>query len=144
MYKPVKTASLRKSKSHKSASLLAPALVCLAFGLTGCAGNIKLLEDGKVHQGRFQQGTNTVEVDIDGIRYSGTYSQNLGVGFGTGLAGRSLISGSFVTSDGSGQALMTSPTGKVLRCVFGTVVAMRGQGLCENNDAKRYDMIISP
>ncbi len=115
-----------------------------AIALIGCAGNLKLLEDGKVHQGRFQQGTNTVEVDIDGIRYSGTYSQSLGVGFGTAMAGRSIISGSFITSDGSGQALMTSPTGRVLRCAFGTVVAMRGQGMCENNDGKRYDLIISP
>ncbi len=115
-----------------------------ALALSGCAGNIKLLEDGKVHQGRFQQGSNTLEIDIEGVRYSGTYSQNMSVGIGTGFAGRSAFTGSFVGSDGGGQALMTSPSGKVLRCVFGSVVALRGQGACETNDGKRYDMLISP
>lgn len=45
-------------------------------------------------------------------------------------------------SDGSGQALLTSPEGKVLRCIFGPVVAFRGQGQCQNNQGKIYDMLI--
>lgn len=137
-------AALVQRDGHNSLYLLSPAVVCLAISLTGCAGNIKLLEDGKVHQGHFQQGTNTVEVDVDGVRYSGTYSQSVSVGIGAGFAGRSAFTGTFLGTDGGGQALMTSPTGKVLRCAFGSVVAMRGQGACESNDGKRYDMLISP
>jgi hypothetical protein len=114
----------------------------LTLAITGCAGNIKLLEDGKVHSGKYDQLSKSIEVTIDGVPYKGTYSQNASAGFGTAIAGTQVATGVMTMSDGSGQALLVSPEGKVLRCRFGAVVAWRGQGQCQNNDGKLYDLLI--
>ena len=119
------------------------AILALAVTLlSGCAGNIRLLEDGKVHQGTYDQMSKSVKVSIDGIQYAGTYVQGVTTGFATGFSGTRTSTGLVTMSDGSGQALLTSPDGKVLRCVFGPVVAFRGQGQCQNNQGKIYDMLI--
>lgn len=114
----------------------------LTLAITGCAGNIKLLEDGKAHSGKYDQLSKSIEVTIDGVPYKGSYSQNASAGFGTAIAGTQVATGVMTISDGSGQALLVSPEGKVLRCRFGAVVAWRGQGQCQNNDGKLYDLLI--
>lgn len=116
---------------------------CIAVLLaTGCAGNLKLLEDGKVHTGKYDQLSKSIEISIDGVLYKGTYAQNASAGFGTVVAGTQVATGVMSMTDGSGQALLVSPEGKVLRCRFGSVVAWRGQGQCQNNDGKLYDLLI--
>ena len=110
--------------------------------LAGCAGNIKLVEDGKVHMGSYNQLSKEVQVNIDGVPYKGTFVQGATAGFGTTVSGQRVATGTFVTTDGGGQALLTSPEGKVLRCVFGSVVAWRGQGQCQTNDGRLFDMLI--
>ena len=114
----------------------------LTLTMVGCAGNIKLIEDGKVHSGKYDQLSKTIEITIDGVPYKGTYSQNASTGFGTTVAGTQVATGVITMRDGSGQALLLSPEGKVLRCRFGAVVAWRGQGQCQNNDGKLYDLLI--
>ena len=91
--------------------------------LMGCAGNLKLVEDGKVHSGRYDQLSKSVEINVDGVLYRGSFVQGMSAGFGTVVTGTRVGTGTMVTTDGSGQALLTSPEGKVLRCVFGSVVA---------------------
>lgn len=118
------------------------ALLVAAALLAGCAGNLKLVEDGKVHVGKYDQITKKVEISIDGVPYRGTFSQNRSAGFGTAFSGAKVANGVMLMSDGSGQALLTSPEGKVLRCVFGSVAAWEGQGQCQNNDGKIYDLLI--
>ena len=110
--------------------------------LMGCAGNLKLVEDGKVHSGRYDQLSKSVEINVDGVLYRGSFVQGMSAGFGTVVTGTRVGTGTMVTTDGSGQALLTSPEGKVLRCVFGSVVAWRGQGQCQTNDGRLFDLLI--
>lgn len=116
------------------------AVSCLLLG--ACSGNLKLVEDGKVHSGTYDQLSKSLQFNIDGVLYQGTYVQGGAVGVGTAFSGTRATTGVMTLSDGSGQALLTSPDGKVLRCVFGSVVAWRGQGQCQNNQGKVYDLLI--
>ncbi len=126
-------------KRLKSAAVAAFLLVAV----TGCSGKITLLEDGKAHRGTYSQTSETLEVTIDGVPYKGTFTQNASAGVGTGFTpSGQMTTTTMVMSDGSGQALLTSPEGKVLRCVFGPVVGWKGQGQCQNNDGKIYDLLI--
>lgn len=68
--------------------------------------------------------------------------QQVATGFATGISGGRITTGLMTMSDGSGRVLLTSPNGKVLRCLFGSVVAFRGQGQCQNNQGKIYDVLI--
>lgn len=120
----------------------AVATVLMSSLLAGCAGNLKLVEDGKVHMGSYNQLTKEVEINVDGVPYRGSYVQGATAGFGTGFSGGRVITGTGLAMDGSGQALLTSPQGKVLRCVFGSVVAWRGQGQCQANDGRIFDLLI--
>ena len=134
--------SVRRTKKALVALL---ALVSLA----GCAGNLRLLEDGKSLAGSWNNLTKTWEVTIDGKKYTGSYSQNATVGFSSGFASASngtntaSASGSATTfaSNGSGQGFMTSEDGTVIQCVFQAVFG-RGQGECQGMDGRRYILVI--
>lgn len=125
------------------------ALLCAAALLCGCAGNVKLLEDGKVHYGKYSQASRSVEVTIDGLKYSGTYAQNTTVGFGqsfgTAFSGTRTAYGTgfgtSVASNGSGQTVLTAEGGKAIQCVFQAQMG-QGSGMCEGLDGKRYIMVI--
>lgn len=127
----------------KVRSLIRHTAVALTLGyLSGCTGTLKLLEDGKAHAGSYDQLSKSIEVDIDGVIYRGSYVQGATAGFGTVTTGLRTSSGTMIAMDGSGQALLTSPEGKILRCVFGSVVAWRGQGQCQTNDGRLFDLLI--
>ena len=125
------------------------ALISAALLLCGCAGNVKLLEDGKVHYGSFNSASRTVEVDVDGVKYTGNFTQNTTVGFGqsfgTASSGTRTAYGSsfgtMVASNGSGQAVLTADNGKAIQCVFQAQMG-QGSGMCEGLDGKRYIMVI--
>jgi hypothetical protein len=119
----------------------------IAF-LSGCAGNIKLVEEGKIHHGRYDQISKKIEVSIDNVIYRGSYSQSV---TSTAATGTIIKNSPFTvqtgtafgsTTDGSGQAILISSDGKVIRCNFGSIVAWRGQGQCQSNSGKSYDLII--
>jgi hypothetical protein len=121
------------------------------LALAGCAGNLRLLEDGKSHAGTWNSATKTLEATIDGRKYSGSFSQNATVGFGNSFVTATSSTrtaygsgfGTAVSSDGSGQAIMTSEDGKVIQCVFQAAMG-RGQGRCEGLDGRRYVLVIGP
>lgn len=110
-------------------------LLLFAAALSGCAGNLRLLEDGKSHAGSWNAATKTLEATIDGRKYSGTFSQNASVGFGTGMSGTKFATGTAVSSNGAGQAVLTSDDGKVIHLG-------RGQGQCEGLDGRRFVLVI--
>ncbi len=116
-------------------------LIATCFILAGCAGNLRLLEEGKVHTGHWNSLTKSVDVNIDGVIYTGTFSQNLGVGFGTAFSGMHTTTGTTFVSNGNGQAVLTSPDGKVIQCVFEAAFG-RGQGQCEGLDGRRFVLVI--
>lgn len=117
--------------------------------LAGCAGNLRLLEDGKLHSGSWNAASKTMEVTIEGRQYTGDFSQNVSVGFGQSFGtafsgGRTAFGSGFGTSlasNGSGQAVMTSADGKVIQCIFQAQMG-RGSGQCEGMDGRRYVLVI--
>lgn len=124
-------------------------LILALLPLAGCAGSLKLLEDGKSHAGTWNAATKTLEVNVDGRQYSGTFSQNASVGFNNSFAAASSGTrtaygsgfGTTIASNGSGQAVLTSADGKVIQCIF--LAAMgRGQGQCEGLDGRRFILVI--
>ena len=46
------------------------ALAASALLLAGCAGQMQLLEDGRTHQGSYNQAAGTAQVNIDGVLYT--------------------------------------------------------------------------
>lgn len=124
-------------------------LLAALIGLTGCAGNLRLLEDGKTHAGTWNAATKTLEVNVDGRQYSGTFSQNATVGFSNSFASASSGTrtaygsgfGTSVASNGSGQAVLTSADGKVIQCVFQAAMG-RGQGQCQGMDGRNFVLVI--
>lgn len=116
-------------------------LVAALVALTGCAGNLKLLEQGKTHPGTWNAASKTIEATVDGTKYSGTFSQNASLGVGTGVVGTSFATGTAVSTNGGGQAVMTSADGKVIQCVFQAAMG-RGQGQCEGMDGRRFVLVI--
>lgn len=126
-----------------------PFALAALLALSGCAGNLRLLEDGKSHPGTWNAATKQLEANIDGTRYAGSFSQNATVGFGqsfgTAYSGNRTAFGSgfgtTVSNNGSGQAVLTSPEGKVIECIFQAAMG-RGQGQCQGMDGRRYVLVI--
>jgi len=124
-------------------------ILAAAIALTGCAGNLKLLEEGKAHSGTWNAATKTIEVNIEGRQYSGTFSQNASVGFNNSFASASSGTrtaygsgfGTTIASNGSGQAVLTSADGKVIQCIFQAAMG-RGQGQCQGMDGRSYVLVI--
>lgn len=115
--------------------------IAACVALAGCAGNLKLLEDGKVHNGQYNSLTKQVDVDIDGRHYSGSFFQGAAVGFGTSFSGGRVSTGTGFGSNGSGGAVLTSSDGKVLECGFQAMFG-RGQGHCAGMDGRQYVLVI--
>lgn len=95
-----------------------------------------------MHPGRYDQLSKTVEINVDGVVYRGSFVQGMSAGVGVVTTGGRVGTGTVLAGDGSGQALLTSAEGKVLRCVFGSVVAWRGQGQCQTNEGRIFDLLI--
>ncbi|WP_156955306.1 hypothetical protein [Polaromonas glacialis] len=108
--------------------------------LAGCGGSLKLLEEGKVHQGTYDAIAKSMTVSIDGIKYNGTYLLNNGSTFSSGFAGRRFVTMQGTSSATMGRGLLNSETGKVLRCEF-AVQGMSAQGACQDNAGRYYDLI---
>ena len=108
--------------------------------LAGCGGSLKLLEEGKVHQGTYDAVAKSMTVSIDGFKYTGTYLLNNGSTFSSGFAGSRFVTMQGTSSATMGRGLLTSETGKVLRCEF-AVQGMSAQGACQDNAGRYYDLI---
>lgn len=109
--------------------------------LAGCAGNLRLLEDGRAHQGTWSGTSKTMEASIDGVKYSGPFYVNDTPVVGTSFVGTRAVTTVGVAGNDNVTAVLSSPDGKVLRCSF-RASSGRGQGQCSNNSGKVYDLII--
>ena len=126
------------------------AVVASMLMLAGCAGNLKLLEDGKAHPGSWNAATKELSATVDGKLYKGKFTQQASVGFGQGFGtafggnrppAYGSAFGTTVSSNGMGQAVLTSEDGKVIQCVFQAQMG-RGQGQCEALDGRRFVLVI--
>lgn len=117
------------------------AAVGLAILCSGCAFNLKLLEDGKVHPGQFDPIGGTMSATIDGDPYQGPLTRGMQAGFMTGVVGTRFMSGTMIGGLDQFQALMTNKAGRVLRCQIQSI-AGTGQGVCQANDGRLYDVLV--
>jgi len=113
-----------------------------ALSLVACSFPMKLLDNGRVHEGTYRPGPGpSMDVSVDGIAYSGKIQQNVGVGFGTGMvAGKPINTTGFTVGSGA-QALMTSKDGKWIACQF-SAAAGSGSGMCQDAAGKNYGLVI--
>lgn len=119
-------------------------LLCAAVAcglVSGCALNMRLLEDGKVHQGEFSPGTRSMSATIDGDFYEGPISQGSAVGFGTAFSGGKVGFGTMTASSSQFTGILTNRTGKVIQCQFNAALGA-GSGMCEGMDGRRYALVI--
>lgn len=130
-------------------------ILALCFILAGCAQyNVTLMSqtNGSMWHGTANEMGKTITIVLKDETYSGTYSfmQNGSVGFGTGFlqgtAGSALANSTYVSSAalGNGSALLTSASGKGLRCQFSYSTMNRsGAGICRDDKKKLYDLQIN-
>lgn len=115
---------------------------CIA--LAGCAGTVKYVSDGKVHQGTFNKVGKSMTATIDGRLYRGNYVLGQTSSFGTGFAssGGATASGfgTRTTTNNNARATLLSDDGKILRCEF-VAGFMEASGLCTDSDGRQYDML---
>ena len=126
---------LARMRSH----LIAAALFTLA--LAGCGGSLRLIADGRAHNGSFNKVTKSMQVTIDGRLYKGPYVLDAVRGVGSAFSS----SGQFVTSSGTAmssnaRALLVSDDNQVLRCQFAAGM-LEALGVCVDGTGKSYDMI---
>lgn len=115
--------------------------VLAAVSLTGCALPLRLLEDGKMHQGLFSPASRSMEATIDGDRYSGPISQGMTVGFGTAFSGGRTAFGTGIGSSNQWQGMMLNKDRKVINCQFQAMLGA-GTGMCESMDGRRFALVI--
>lgn len=127
-------------------------MLAAALALSGCAGvgyvQIMPRDSGKVYSGTVQGsgGRGTMTIDIDGQTYTGPvvrtgsddsfgFVQQYGKGgMSTGTVG------SFGGTD-TVKAILSSPTGRGLRCEF-TSTGSSGGGVCVNDLGRVFDAIV--
>lgn len=107
--------------------------------LAGCAGSGKLIRSGQVYPLEYNSLAQTITTTVDGETYTGSYIINRGTGTATGLVGTKLITTTVTTSGNQGRALLTSPSGKVLRCEF-MVSGNSAIGQCQDAQGAIYDL----
>ena len=116
-------------------------VLAVILALAGCAGTLTLLADGEVHHGHFNSISKSVDVNINGRNYTGTFFQGVSIGFGTAFSGVHSATGTTIGSSGSGSAILTSADGKVLQCVFNAAFG-QGQGQCQDGTGRVYALLI--
>jgi len=116
-------------------------LLLALLPLAGCALNMRLLEDGKAHQGKFSPASRSIEATIDGDFYTGPMSQGTSVGIGQAWSGGKMATGTMVGTNGQYSAVMTNKAGKVIRCQFQAALGA-GTGVCQDNSGRTFDLVI--
>lgn len=115
-------------------------ILAAALMLSGCALNVRLLEDGKSYAGSFNVASRSMEVVIDGDLYTGPLSRGMAAGITTGFSGTRMFTGTTIMASDQFQALLTNSAGKVLRCQFQSALG-HGQGVCQNNEGRTFDLV---
>lgn len=143
------------------------ALATMVLMLAGCSGKITMMprDSGKTYMGTVEGngfGSGTFTIPIDGETYTGVgvrtttnetfgFAQTYGTGQATaaGPRGTVIASGSGSTfgssySDGGTKAvkaILSSPSGKGLRCDF-TSTGNGGGGICVDDKKRVYDAVV--
>lgn len=120
---------------------LSALLLISALALAGCALPLRLLEDGKMHQGLFSPASRSMEANIDGDLYKGPISQGMTVGFGNAFSGGRTAFGTGVGSSNQWQGLIMNKDRKVINCQFQAMLGA-GTGMCEALDGRRFALVI--
>lgn len=115
------------------------ALILAAAFLAGCAGSGQLIREGKAHPFTFNSANKTITATVDGEEYAGRYILNNSFGQASGFTGAKFTTMSIVGSASQGRALLTSQTGKALRCEF-AVDGMDAIGQCQDDLGRAYDL----
>lgn len=135
------------------------AATALTVLLTGCAQyNLTLMSQtsGKMSHGTANEAGKTITAELNGETYTGHYSfiQQGSVGFGStfaqafagGASGSAFGNSTYFSqaAAGNGSALLSSPSGKGLRCQFSfSTMSNSGAGICRDDTKKLYDLQIN-
>lgn len=107
--------------------------------LAGCAGGGKLLRGNQAYPVDFNPVSKSISTTIDGETYSGTYVLSRSFGTASGFSGTTYTTTTFSSTSAQGRALLTSPSGKVLRCEF-MVDGLKALGQCQDAQGAIYDL----
>jgi hypothetical protein len=117
-------------------------LCAVAVALAGCGIQMKLLDDGRMHEGHYSPGPGaSMDVTVDGTLYKGPIMQNTAVGFGTGFVGTRSFQTTSIGIGTGGQSMMTSADGKWIACQFNAALGS-GMGQCQDGAGKVYGLLI--
>lgn len=123
------------------------AFAALAIVLAGCAatsGPLRMLADGKAYTGSYDKRTSSMDVNIDGRVYKGTYAldstRSVGAGFATNGQSTASGFGGGSTVSSNARAVLVSADNQVLRCQF-AAGAQEAVGDCVDGAGRKYDLI---
>ena len=123
-------------------------LVLAAVALVaGCGHALTLMSDnGAMGTGRATGfgGKGTLEVQLGGKTYAGTWVAATGGSVGFGSFGRTTFNSTTVDASSGGNAMLAAADGSTLRCrfVYGGMSGA-GYGECLDSTGRRYDLQIS-
>jgi hypothetical protein len=89
----------------------------------------------------------TMNVDLDGERYAGRYfgAQSSSIGIGTSGGARPQIgTAGGVSRSNQYAGLLTSQSGKTIRCEFMGEKRTGGNGVCQSGDGRVFDLQLVP
>uniref|UniRef100_UPI004047576B hypothetical protein n=1 Tax=Polynucleobacter sp. TaxID=2029855 RepID=UPI004047576B len=116
-----------------------------ALILSGCAGNLILVDKNNQQSvGQFNSLSKSLDVNMNGKKYSGFYITNASVGiintqvYGVGTS-TSGTSQSFYGGN-SGRAVLRSIDGDTIQCEF-NYEGMKAIGTCIDSKGDRYQLI---
>lgn len=99
-------------------------ILLLALAVAGCSGTMQLSprDGGSSGTGALNTGAKTMDVTLDGKKYSGNYVVNAAH-----------------VSGGTGVALLRAPDGDTIRCEF-QANNVRAIGVCTTRAGRVFDM----
>ncbi len=128
--------------------MLKVSAIALCLSVCGCSHALTLMaiDGGGTGMGRATGvgGRGTLEVQLAGKTFTGTWVNAQGGSVGFGSVGRASFTTTSVDAGSTGSALLSASDGSTLRCrfVYGGMSGA-GYGQCEDNAGKRYELQIS-
>lgn len=116
-------------------------LLIALLPLAGCGIQMRLLDDGRIHEGHYSPGARSMDVTIDGTTYTGSIMQGTAIGFGSGFVGGRSFTTTSIGISTAGQSTMMSADGRWVQCQF-NAAAGSGMGQCQDSKGKLYGMVI--
>lgn len=104
-------------------------------------------DGGSVASGVLDTGAWSMEVSLDGERYTGSYMGAASSSFGTaGTFGAQPVAVMGATKSVTNQysGLLASESGKTIRCEFIGEKRVGGNGACITGAGKTYDLLLKP